>query len=759
MTNLALILFRTDQSADASEPGLEEALTQAFGLSGGGYLRVLPTLGRWDNLAFCSSDADRTATDWVNLIPSFASFKKMDVQYALAPAAEVKEFRTALQWGESPLLALMYLRVRDDLLLAHGARALQDIDARLRGACGEVTSLVAQTSGWPDFGVLLLGDNIEKVVAAAEKAWSIQAMALGQVSDPERAWLLSGSDAAQPLFSRSFTVVAYMPDKLREVTGSVHAPCVHLRTRVGSDADIRDVMKGLPVPGVVTGLSVRLGADDAAIEFSAPEPGSDVHVLAQDLLPWYTEKLLPALRPYIHASELRFGVSPTARIACAPDPQPLRKVSFPEQAIERWCQNREVRPLAGALQSISRMVNWGMSHDALYRSLADLYLHTRALADEMHNPDWWPEDVPDLTPADKGRVSQLASLFSEAIVQRMQGSYYDMIADTPEVVLELSANMSRTMLCFWAIQHVILRAVAVFAHARPAAYWLASKEGEIGACDAVGDTFVFRISSSFLFDFPEGLYAAGHEIGHAVFAMLAPVINEAQAQGRELPPWASYLADLPATGLRQIVTDIFAELFADAFACVILLDGDAERMQQSLGTSVTAWVDAGNDEAVLQVGLRMLFAQWVRDAFGGRPASTQFDHKAPLSMPTPATDHEAEAYTETEGATMARCREAHGSNGYLLIERALPLARRLGLLRPATFVAYASLVRYVVSIARAIDESTAVPEALRADVRWLGRVLRELRSNDPARLHVASEQLYDQAMRLLAQSLRAHLSA
>ena len=161
---VTLMLSRTDLSAPDAERQLTAALDEALadvGAEPGSYrFRMLPTLGRYDSLALWSY-RQAPERDWLNLLGSFPSFKKMDVQHGYAESDALDAFWRVLQGDDYPVLLLSYLRTRDNVVLAHGSYAFRSLERRLRTDLPPDRSLVVRTVGWPDFAVLLLGDDME----------------------------------------------------------------------------------------------------------------------------------------------------------------------------------------------------------------------------------------------------------------------------------------------------------------------------------------------------------------------------------------------------------------------------------------------------------------------------------------------------------------------------------------------------------------------------------------------------------------------
>ncbi len=774
MKHLALVLSRTDQSVPRYQEYLERAVREALALDPEGTrcLEFFPTLGRWDCLCFCSFKGDRLSADWLNFVESFPSLKKMDVQYATAEDEHLAKFEEVLEGKKYPLLLLSYFRLRDELALAHGADALDQVQDRLRELGKRGRLLVAWPQGWADFAFLLWGKNIEKMLSTAERAWTLAVGDLEHTSDREARWLLEKMRADQPAFSRSFSVVAFRQGRLGEVDGKLYSPSVHLRTRPGSDKRIEGLVQGLklrdraakdakaePKKETVS----QLGMDDAVIRFAEQDDGLTSRMEAGELLPWYIDKLLPKLSRLIHASELRLGMEPVAEAGRIGDPPRVKQVQFPPELIEQLRKASATRPLAGALRSISRMVNWGMDHDALYRSVADLYLHTYALAQKIKERRRGAKGEAEFSPNERARLTELTSLFSEAIVQRLQGSYYDMMSDSPEVVLELSGNMSRTVLSLWAIQDVLLRALSTATKSQPRAYWLVSKEGDPGVCNPFEDIFVFRISSSLLFDLREGLYAIGHEIGHAAFILQRQLaddkIEDARRRGTpaNLASWMRTLSEMEPSPYGALVQHLYGELYADAFSCLFLLDGDVGSVQQGLDDLAEASVEADPEDpmGVYEIGLRMMFSTWMARALdSGESVIDLFARYARNQAPALPKPTTASEVIDRVKEALDACRDVYGPQAYDLAQRASLLLLRSNFLTPERFRDYDSLFKSAGALPLFLRLGL-VPPKNKEELSRMREQLRRLRKPDAAADKVmARVELYDQALGLLARQLK-----
>ncbi len=786
MRHVALVLSRTVQSVAQSKDGIRKAVSEALKLSDSKkrFFECLPTVGRWDEFGICAFEPNHELHDWLNLVKSFRSFKKMDVQYATAEDGELDPFVETLASQEHPLLLLSYLRLRDEIALAHGTKSLDDCGRRLRKCCEDTNCLILRPQGWADFALLLQGKNIEDMLAVAEHCWVLPLKALADTKDEEAKWLVEGREPEEPAFSRSFSVLAYREGRLEEVEGRLYAPCVHLRAKPGMDQKISDTVRKLPLTDVrpdgtevaVESQTVsQLGMDDAVIRFATPDEGLEAAVSAGTLLPWYTQQLLPELGDKIHTSELRLGMRPGPSAALISDPPQVKEVEFPPRLIEKLDEAAATRPLAGALRSMARMVNWGMNHDALYRSVADLYVHTYALAETLKQEPFQQGDEPNLTATERQQVSELTGLFSEAIVQRLQGSYYDMMSDSPELVLELSSNMSRAIISLWAIHDVLLRAVNVAAKSQPKAYWLVSKEGDPGVCNPFQDIFVFRISSSFLFDLGRWLYAAGHEIGHAAFNLvtlvaldhlrhLAKLLRQRRITEQEYheetkawPTWIQTLAATEFTPHGESVRLLYAELFADAFSCLAVLEGNVRQVQRGLEELTRTSAERTPEDPREQCGwsLRMIFSIWMERAVAGEGPVTErfarYEHGDVKGLPTPESDEEAWEHVRS---ALEACEAVYD-------EHACAVARggARGLLRNQFLTAgklndYHSLFQSAGAALLFFDRAGTASDESKQGVQWLRQQLRGLRSKTAATAFEAQLELYHKALVLLGKQLK-----
>jgi len=223
---VTLMLSRTDLSAPDAERQLTPPWTRRWPTS-------VRTQGRTGSACCppwgvttrsrCGATRQAPERDWLNLLGSFPSFKKMDVQHGYAESDALDAFWRVLQGDDYPVLLLSYLRTRDNVVLAHGSYAFRSLERRLRTDLPPDRSLVVRTVGWPDFAVLLLGDDMEDLLRQAQQVWGLRPGPVVR-GDGERAVVASRAKDNEPAFSRSFSLLAYDENSPRPLRGELLPP-------------------------------------------------------------------------------------------------------------------------------------------------------------------------------------------------------------------------------------------------------------------------------------------------------------------------------------------------------------------------------------------------------------------------------------------------------------------------------------------------------------------------------------------------------
>ena len=175
------------------------------------------------------------------------------------------------------------------------------------------------------------------------------------------------------------------------------------------------------------------------------------------------------------------------------------------------------QPVAASLRSLSRMVNWAVVNEGIARDFTDLAAHTRSLYDYIDNP--LDENVPVL-PSWLKEVGRHTALASQAFAQRLAGSYYDLCADTPEIVLEYPGGIQKILSCLFAVQRLFFATVRRrYSVGRPNAYWVIEKEGQPAGALMKGGAVTLSLCSSLAFDPGRAAFPITHELGHMLWLL------------------------------------------------------------------------------------------------------------------------------------------------------------------------------------------------------------------------------------------------
>jgi len=527
-----------DQPTAAQD--LREALAETFGEDGTRRIMVLECLGRYD--AICLARVPDLDFGKSARLRDVHGLKKIDFQYGYASRARADAFWAGLMPCEDPkalqppaLMLVSYLRVRDDLTAALGAQLHTRLISQVLGErlAAIPTHLLIRGLGWPDVVVLAASDRLDDLTQLVDGVfWSLTRRAAGAAfSDPTDRGKQEQADT-EPVLSRSFTVLGYeKPEALARVEGTVLAPGIALRLRPGAHSAAREALttalRGWEGKKPAFGFHSRLGADDASV--TLVEPNGDNRVDAQKLLKWYRNSFLKdpvkkeppwRITDLATTSELRLAVE-DGRAEVSPLLEQYCQQGYDLSALDEIAKKIDAtglslaEPVASSLRSLGRMLKWAISNEGIHRDFVDLTLHTQQyclymlslLAQDSVVSAKFLEDVALHT-----------TTAHVAFTQRMAGSYYDLSADGPELVLEYTGGVQKLTACLTALQRACtlgLRQVRPVD--APDAYWVISKSGRPAEYMLRGGAATLSVCSSLAFHPAGGRHAIAHEIAHLLW--------------------------------------------------------------------------------------------------------------------------------------------------------------------------------------------------------------------------------------------------